>query len=76
MSHGSTDARQAGPGPPAPARPTPRSSGVVPRLADLEADLRARLGAVCRDWPATAFDDLVRRLARMKRRWAEDSFPD
>jgi hypothetical protein len=45
------------------------------RLADLERDLRGRLGPVCRGWPAPEFEALVRRVAGMKLRWMDERAP-
>ena len=49
--------------------------GADRRLADLERDLRDRLGPVCRGWPAPEFEALVRRLAGMKLRWMDERAP-
>ena len=54
---------------------SPDRRGVDRRLADLERDLRDRLGPVCRGWPAPEFEALVRRLASMKLRWMDERAP-
>jgi hypothetical protein len=66
----------------APADGTPATAGLDGgsgerrgddrRLGDLERDLRGRLGAVCRGWPAPEFEAIVRRLADMKLRWFDE----
>ena len=39
-------------------------------MAMLVADLRQRLRPVCHDWDDQEFEALVRRIARIKARWA------
>jgi hypothetical protein len=57
-------------------RVVPHADRGVPRLAEVEADLRARLRPACRDWAEADFDALVVRIARVKVRWAEAEYPD
>ena len=60
--------------PHASTEPSPggeRGDRGVPRLCDVEAELRMRLRAVCGDWQDGEFDALVRHMARTKVAWAE-----
>jgi hypothetical protein len=44
-------------------------AGADPRLARHVAELRTRLGLVCRAWREPEFEALLHRIARTKMRW-------
>ena len=46
-----------------------------PRLDELRSEIAARLTAVCRDWPAEMFEEMVRGLAALTLKYEHAAAP-